>query len=116
MRSIILLSALLFACRGDTDDSSDGVDSDTFRPAIDESPEPDRVGTYAHTLPESPKTVIFLGDSITAGAGAWSDEEDYASLLVNNPNAWSEWDGMNRSCSFSPGWNLAPMSKVRTRA
>ena len=70
MRSIILLSALLFACRGDTDDSSDGVDSDTFRPAIDESPEPDRVGTYAHTLPESPKTVIFLGDSITAGAGA----------------------------------------------
>ena len=58
MRSVFLLSALLFACRGDTDDAGDG---DLFRPAIDETPTTDRVGTYAHTLPQSPNMVIFLG-------------------------------------------------------
>ena len=59
MRSVFLLSALLFACRGDTDDAGDG---DLFRPAIDETPTTDRVGTYAHTLPqENHHMVIFLG-------------------------------------------------------
>ena len=72
MRSMILLSA----CRGNVKDSA-GAGLDTFRPAIDEAPSPDRVGTYAHVLPNSPDTVFFLGDSITAGAGAWNDDEDY---------------------------------------
>ena len=110
MRSMILLSALLLACRVDTDDISDGVDTDIFRPAIDEASSPDRVGTYAHTFPKSPKTVIFLGDSITAGAGAWSDDEDYASLLVNNTNAWPDWDGIDLTTRY-PGIDVVDVSK-----
>ena len=81
MHSIILLSAYLFACHGDTKDTSD-----SFQPAIDEASSPDRVGTYAHRIPDSPDTVIFLGDSITAGAGSPGDDEDYVRLLVNNTN------------------------------
>ena len=110
MRSMILLSALLFACRGDTDDISDGVDTDTFRPAIDETPNTDRVGTYAHTLPQSPQTVIFLGDSITAGAGSGNGDESYASLLVNNTNAWPEWDGIDLATRY-PGIDVLDVSK-----
>ncbi len=108
MRSTILLSALLFACRGDTDDTSDSVD--TFRPAIDEAPSPDRVGTYVHTLPKSPKTVIFLGDSITAGAGAWNNDEDYASLLVNNTTTWPGWNGIDLATRY-PGVDVIDVSK-----
>ncbi len=105
MRAMILLSALLFACRGDTDDTSD-----SFRPAIDEAANPDRVGTYAHTLPISPKTVIFLGDSITAGAGASNDDEDYASLLVNNTNTWPYWSGIDLATRY-PGIDVVDVSK-----
>ena len=108
MRSMILLSALLFACRGDVDDTSDEIDS--FQPAIDETPNSDRVGTYAHTLPISPKTVIFLGDSITAGAGAGSDDEDYASLLVHNTDTWPEWDGIDLATRY-PGIDVVDVSK-----
>ena len=96
MRSIILLSALLFACRGDTKDTSD----DRFQPAIDETSTADRVGTYAHTFPNSPEVVIFLGDSITAGAGSPGDEEDYVRLLVNNTNTWPDWDGKDLATRY----------------
>jgi len=105
MRSMLHLSALLFACRGETNDTSD-----TFRPAIDEASSLDRVGSYAHTLPKSPKTVIFLGDSITAGAGAGNDNEDYASLLVNNTNAWPDWDGVDLATRY-PGIDVVDVSK-----
>ena len=105
MRSTIPLCACLFACRGDTDDTSD-----TFQPAIDETASPDRVGTYAHTLPKSPKTVIFLGDSITAGAGTSNDDEDYVSLLVNNTNTWPDWDGIDLATRY-PGITLVDVSK-----
>ena len=105
MRSRLLLFPLLFACRGDTDDTSD-----TFRPAIDEAPNRDRVGTYAHTLPTSPKTVIFLGDSITAGAGARNDDEDYVSLLVNNTSTWPDWDGIDLATRY-PGIDVVDVSK-----
>ena len=77
MHSIILL----LACNG-----SSVRDTATFQPAINEMPNVDRVGTYAHTLPNAPKTIIFLGDSITAGADSPNDDEDYARLLVNNTN------------------------------
>ena len=70
MRSPLLLSTLLLACGGSDADTSTGSDTHTFAAAIDEAPGPDRVGTYAHALPNAPSTVIFLGDSITAGAGA----------------------------------------------
>lgn len=107
MHCLIFLSAILFSCRGDNKDTSD---IDAFRPAIDEAPNTDRVGTYAHTLPISPKTVIFLGDSITAGAGAGNDDEDYASLLVNNTNTWPEWDGIDLSTRY-PGIDVVDVSK-----
>ena len=81
MRTPFLLSALLLACGGTTKDRREVAASEVFEPAIDEAPSPDRVGTYAHVLPEFPSTVIFLGDSITAGTGAPSAEERYASLL-----------------------------------
>ena len=105
MRSMILLPALLSACHGETD-----ATSQIFRPAIAEASNPERVGTYAHRLPNSPQTVIFLGDSITAGAGAWSDDEDYASLLVNNTNAWPDWDGIDLATRY-PGISVVDVSK-----
>lgn len=110
MRSMFFLSALSFACRGDIDGTSEGVDANIFQPAIDEVSSPDRVGTYAHTLPKSPKTVIFLGDSITAGAGSWNDDEDYVRLLVNNTNAWPDWEGIDLSNRY-PGIDVIDVSK-----
>ena len=103
MRSL-LLSATLLSCIGET------VDEDAFQPAIDESPGPDRVGSYAHTLPISPKTVIFLGDSITAGAGAQNDTERYTSLLVNNSSAWPDWEGIDLASRY-PGIDVVDVSK-----
>ncbi|MGC6494149.1 MAG: SGNH/GDSL hydrolase family protein [Myxococcota bacterium] len=110
MRATILLSALLLACGGDTDDTSENIDTDAFEPAIDEAPSPDRVGTYAHTLPENPSTVIFLGDSITAGVGAPNAAEGYTNLLVNNTNAWPEWDGIDLATRY-PGIEMIDVSK-----
>ena len=95
MRSIILLSTFLFACRVDSKDTSDN----SFQPAIDETSSPDRVGTYAHRLPDSPDTVIFLGDSITAGAGSPGDDEDYVRLLVNN-TINTDWDGKDLATRY----------------
>jgi lysophospholipase L1-like esterase len=106
MHSIILLSAYLFACHGGTKDTS----SDSFQPAIDETSSPDRVGTYAHRLPDSPDTVIFLGDSITAGAGSPGDDEDYVRLLVNNTNTWPDWDGKDLATRY-PGIEVVDVSK-----
>ena len=105
MPSMLLLSALLLACQSDTDDTSN-----VFRPAIDEASNRDRVGTYAHTLPNSPEAVIFLGDSITAGAGAGNDEEDYVSLLVNNTSTWPDWDGIDLATRY-PGIDVVDVSK-----
>lgn len=110
MHSMTILSAFLFACRGDTDDTSDGIHFDAFQPAIDEPSDLDRVGTYVHTLPKSPKMIIFLGDSITAGAGSWDDDEDYASLLVNNTNTWPDWDGIDLATRY-PGIDVVDFSK-----
>ena len=110
MRRVLLVLSLLSACSGDTDDTSNGVDTDTFQPAIDEAPSPDRVGSYAHTLPESPSTVIFLGDSITAGAGAPSDDEGYARLLVDNISAWPDWDGIDLATRY-PGIDVVDVSQ-----
>ena len=99
-RIMAFLFATLMACSGDTGNTSDLALSDAFPAAIDEPAQLDRVGTYAHVFPDSPKRVIFLGDSITAGAGASNDDEDYASLLVNNTNAWPEWNGIDLSTRF----------------
>ena len=88
MRPTLFPMALVFACHGDT--KGDGVDTGGSEPAIDEASSPDRVGTYAHRLPDSPSTVIFLGDSITAGSGAGDADKGYASLLVNNADAWPD--------------------------
>ena len=106
MLSMILLSTHLFGCRVDTKDTSD----DSFQPAMDEASIADRVGTYAHTLPTSPNTVIFLGDSITAGAGSPGDDEDYVRLLVNNTNTWPEWDGKDLATRY-PGIEVVDVSK-----
>ena len=80
MRSMIL-TPLLFACHGESDNNGDFIETDTFQPAIDEAPHSDRVGTYAHTLPKSPKTVIFVGDSITAGVHSTGGKHTYPGQL-----------------------------------
>ncbi len=109
MRATLFLFALLFGCGGGTAGGSDGVGPDTGAPAIDEAPSLDRVGTYAHTLPASPSTVIFLGDSITAGAGAGDEAERYASLLVHNTTTWPDWDGIDLATRY-PGIDVVNVS------
>ena len=106
MRSMILMSTLLLSCRVDTKDTS----ANSFQPAIDETSSPDHVGTYAHTLPNSPNTVIFLGDSITAGSGSPGDDEDYVRLLVNNTTTWPDWDGKDLATRY-PGIEVVDVSK-----
>ena len=101
MRRVLLILSPMTACSGDID---------VFEAAIDEDSSPDRVGTYAHTLPESPGTVIFLGDSITAGAGAPSDEEGYARLLVDSTSAWPDWDGLDLATRY-PGIDVVDVSQ-----
>jgi len=101
---VLLVLSMLTACSGDADDTS------TADPAIDEAPSSDRVGTYAHALPESPSTVIFLGDSITAGAGASSSDEGYARLLVDNTSTWSDWDGIDLATRY-PGIDVVDVSQ-----
>lgn len=127
MRSTILLFGLLTACGGNTqgpgDDAKAGRDGDgdgdgsvdtgsnidTFEPALAEAPGLDRVGSYAHTLPENPRTVIFLGDSITAGSGAGSPDESYTNLLVHNTNTWPDWDGLDLATRY-PGIAVVDVS------
>lgn len=110
MLSPTLLLALLSACGGPTEDIRGGADSAAFAAAIAEAPSEDRVGTYAHTLPNSPSTVVFLGDSITAGAGAQGGDNSYASLLVNNSSDWPDWDGIDLATRF-PGIGVIDVSK-----
>ena len=110
MCRLLLVLSLLTACSDDTDDPSDGVDTGTAEPAINEAASPDRVGTYAHTLPESPSTVIFVGDSITAGAGAQSDDESYARLLVDNTSTWPDWEGIDLATRY-PGMDVVDISQ-----
>lgn len=105
MRSMMLLFALLSACSG-----SGVEDSAIFKPEISETPIGDRIGTYAHTLPKSPKTVIFLGDSITAGAGSPGVDEDYVKLLVNNTSTWPDWNGKDLSSRY-PGIEVVDVSE-----
>ena len=109
MRRVLSVLTLLTACSGQTDDTGDGVESDTAESAIDDEASTDRVGTYAYAFPESPSTVIFLGDSITAGAGAQNDDESYAELLVNNTSTWPDWDGRDLATRY-PGIDVVDVS------
>ena len=110
MRRVLLILTLLIACSCDAGDTRDGVATDTAEFAIDEAPSQDRVGTFAATRPDSPSTVIFLGDSITAGAGAQGAGEDYASLLVDNTSTWPEWDGIDLATRY-PGIDVVDVSQ-----
>lgn len=109
MRPTSFLSVLLAACGGVTGDTSAAGDTDASAAAIDEAPSPDRVGTYAHALPGSPSTVIFAGDSITAGAGSPGTDGDFTSLLVNNTGAWPAWDGADLTTRY-PGIDVVDIS------
>ena len=110
MRRELSVLTLLTACSGQPDDTGDGVEADTAESAIDEVASTDRVGTYAYAFPESPSTVIFLGDSITAGAGAQNDDESYAELLVNNTSTWPDWDGRDLATRY-PGIDVVDVSE-----
>ena len=110
MRPTVLLIPFVLACRGDTADSGKALDTDRAGPAISEAPGPDRVGTYAHRLPESPRMVVFAGDSITAGAGVSNADEDYASLLVNNAGPWEDWEGIDLATRY-PGIDVVDISQ-----
>ena len=60
--------------------------------------------------PQRSSFVLFLGDSITAGAGSPGDEEDYVRLLVNNTNTWPDWNGKDLSTRY-PGIEVIDVSK-----
>jgi lysophospholipase L1-like esterase len=91
MRAPLLLALGLFACSGETTDTDTAdtdvdatagafTDGDTWVPAA-----------YAEM---APTRVVFLGDSITAGAGASTQSRTYPSLLeANDASAWPEGDG-----------------------
>ena len=112
MRSMLLPLAALAACcgRGGGDSAGSELESAGFSAAINDPPGLDRVGTYAHGLPESPSTVIFAGDSITAGAGSPGPDGDYARLLVNNSDAWPDWDGVDLATRY-PGIDVVDVSR-----
>ena len=110
MRSPALVSVLLLGCADPKEDPHGGADSAAFVPALAEASGTDRVGSYAHTLPDAPRTVIFLGDSITAGAGAPGTEEDYARLLVHNAPTWPDWEGRDLASRY-PGIGVVDVSE-----
>ena len=118
MRHIFLFSALLFACGEADDNTSDtagtttdatntettngnggdggdggngGQTGTTGSGGVDYEVDPD-VQTYVPDSfpPVNPVRIVFMGDSITAGAGA-SGSEPYTSLLMeNDPGDWPD--------------------------
>jgi lysophospholipase L1-like esterase len=61
---------------------------------------------------EDPARVIFLGDSITNGAGASSGSLDYPSLLVENDRSeWSGWDDQDLTTLFGDDLDVIDVSR-----
>jgi len=88
LATLPLLGALACAESQETDSDTDAVQG-----LYDYEPDPD-VNTYLPPdyRPQDPQTVIFLGDSITAGAGASSRELTYTSLLAHDQSdSWTAW-------------------------
>lgn len=80
------------------DTDTDVEDTDTYQA------DPD-VDTYVPEdyRPVDPKTVVFLGDSITAGSGASSAELRYKSLLVEDQSTmWQTWAEQDLESLYGP--------------
>ena len=105
-RSFVAASILLGGCAGDPDavdpnDTGGSVDTD----AGSSFPTDPHVDTYIPRSfpPTDPVRLVFLGDSITDGAGASSTSKQYVQLLqVNDSSAWPDADALDLETSF-PG-------------
>ncbi len=91
--TLMILALMITGCSDKTVDSADasldGVDLavETYLP-------PNYVAT-------SPKRVLFMGDSITAGGGVTSSSKAYASLLQeNNDSEWPNHVGVDLKTTF----------------
>jgi lysophospholipase L1-like esterase len=104
--------ALLIGCpatRGDDDDD------DAEPTPFDWGYESDEgVSSYSPEgyVAEDPARVIFLGDSITAGAGASSDSLAYPALTVENDDGeWSGWGDHDLRSVFDNGFEVVDVSR-----
>lgn len=84
----------------DTDTGSSASTADTATAPTGGDPD---VATYVPSdwAPTDVTRIVFLGDSITAGAGVFSPSADYASLLVDNVDAtWPDHAGNDLTTRF----------------
>ena len=96
--NVLLLSVLVGCSSGDADDGSTTDDTST----TDEGDGDDNLGPNPDTSVNSylppdyvaaaPERVIYLGDSITAGAGAPFDDTYVSLLNQNNAGTWPDYD------------------------
>ena len=63
-------------------------------------------------VPVDPARVIYLGDSITAGAGASSGSTSYTSLLVeNDEDEWGGWGEQDLRSLYGDGFEVVDVSR-----
>ncbi len=120
MNALRTLLALLFiaslaACDpnpGVTDDDDDDATSDDDDATEPGPPEDPDVDSYvpAGYGPTSPVRVVYLGDSIAAGAGATSASLTYTALLSDNDvSTWAEHADFDLATSF-PGIEVVDLA------
>lgn len=89
-----ILALTLAACSASA--GTDDADTDADLPPVD--PDVNSVLAY-DALPEGATRLVYLGDSITAGAGASKASLTYTSLLQENAAKWTGYDAVDLETS-----------------
>jgi lysophospholipase L1-like esterase len=104
LRFALLISFLLaLGCAPTPTGSSSDDDDDVDEPTPEPGPPADEdVNSFLPSgyVASDPARVVFLGDSITAGAGATSNGLDYPSLLMENDDEWPRHDDVDIESSY----------------
>jgi lysophospholipase L1-like esterase len=111
MRTLIL-TLFLTACGSDTD--TDPIIEDLDTGEVEVSNDDPNVNSYmpANYRAESPTTLIFMGDSITAGDGASPRSEKYSALLEENvDSAWPDYGEVDIQSLFPSIEQIIDVSK-----